>query len=197
MSGYLPLRQRIDEIVARTSHDEARFVAIAEVAEPALRQYVVTRRSVLGPHVGIEDVVQDVLLKAWRHWWVVEPRAITAWLYRITTNVLMDHGRRLQLHRRVGGVDWCIVSDPEQDDDDHLMIVDPQDVEVEVMSRDAYERVASMLAMVGAGGRYLTAFADGRSLVDIARDDRCTVDTVKSAMWRARARLKRMEGTWV
>jgi RNA polymerase sigma-70 factor (ECF subfamily) len=52
-----------------------------------------------GRHDEAEDLVQDVLLRVRRGLVTYEPRSLTGWLARITTNVFLDEVRRRKRHQ--------------------------------------------------------------------------------------------------
>jgi RNA polymerase sigma-70 factor (ECF subfamily) len=51
-----------------------------------------------------EDLAQDAFLKAWQEIGrFADEAALGTWLYRIATNLCLDHLRMTTPHRRVGG----------------------------------------------------------------------------------------------
>ncbi|HMQ58747.1 MAG TPA: sigma-70 family RNA polymerase sigma factor [Rhizobiaceae bacterium] len=55
-------------------------------------------------HADTDDIAQSVFWKVWTHAGSFEPGAakFTTWLYRITTNACIDHGRRKRLKSWIG-----------------------------------------------------------------------------------------------
>ena len=110
----MTLRDAVHAIVSGTAHDEERFSLVAQAAMPYLRQYAAQRTRRL-PDVDVEDVVQDTLVRAWRGWHIVDPWALSGWLYRITANVILDHQRHRAMRVRRGEVSWAALRvDDEQ-----------------------------------------------------------------------------------
>jgi RNA polymerase sigma-70 factor (ECF subfamily) len=67
----------------------------AELLEPYRRELQVHCYRMTGSYDEAEDLVQETFLKAWRSREVYEGRAsVRTWLYRIATNVCLDHLRR-------------------------------------------------------------------------------------------------------
>ena len=58
-------------------------------------------RLVSGDRVRAEDVVQETLLRAWRHRTVLEspPAAIRAWLFTVARNIVIDEWRSRRAHK--------------------------------------------------------------------------------------------------
>jgi RNA polymerase sigma-70 factor (ECF subfamily) len=70
-----------------------------------------------------EDVVQETLLRAWRHRAVLEstPPALRAWLYTVARNIVIDEwrSRRAQLETSVADVPEATTGD---DADDQMLL---------------------------------------------------------------------------
>jgi RNA polymerase sigma-70 factor (ECF subfamily) len=70
-----------------------------------------------------EDVVQETLLRAWRHRAILEssPPALRAWLYTVARNIVIDEwrSRRAQLETTVADVPEATTGD---DADDQLLL---------------------------------------------------------------------------
>ena len=70
-----------------------------------------------------EDVVQETLLRAWRHRAILEssPPALRAWLYTVARNIVIDEwrSRRAQLETTVADVPEAAAGD---DADDQLLL---------------------------------------------------------------------------
>jgi DNA-directed RNA polymerase specialized sigma24 family protein len=70
-------------------HDESSFEA---AIEPFRRELHVHCYRLLGGLAEADDLVQETLLRAWRHRGDVrDPGALRGWLLRIATNACLDH----------------------------------------------------------------------------------------------------------
>lgn len=191
--GFQTLRDVVHAIVGRTEHDAHRFILVAEAATPYLRQYAALRVRRL-PLVDVEDVIQDALLRAWRYWDVVDPWALSGWLYRITTNVITDHQRRRALQVRVGEVAWSSLHlDDDGADDRTWAPCDPQDVAAEAIANVTWD---ACQALLGPEHAWLAEYADGASCAQLAHRHGATVQAVKSKLFRSRTKLRVDTGAW-
>ncbi|MFQ6148682.1 RNA polymerase sigma factor [Streptomyces seoulensis] len=84
------------------SSDEQRFTALYQEHHPAVDAYV--RRRLDSRH-GVDDVVAEVFLTAWRRLGDIPPRAVLPWLYatarRSLANARRAEQRRLNLSEAV------------------------------------------------------------------------------------------------
>jgi len=73
-------------------------------------------RLVSNDRAHAEDVVQETMLRAWRHRAVLEstPPATRAWLFTVARNIVIDEWRS---HR--AGTEMTVAEVPEQPRDDH------------------------------------------------------------------------------
>jgi RNA polymerase sigma factor (sigma-70 family) len=193
--GFVTLRDAVHAIVSGTEHDEDRFSRVAEAALPYLRQYTALRTRRL-PGLDVEDVVQDALVRAWRRWDVVEPWALSGWLYRITANVILDHQRHRAMRVRRGEVSWAALRIDDEQSDDRVAWapIDPQDVEAEAIANIAWEACRARLLPDHA---WLAEWAVlGASYEQVARRHGTTVQAVKAKLYRSRVALRRDLGAW-
>lgn len=189
---HTTLHDVMRDIVATSDHDEARFARVVEAATPYLLQYVRLRVR-LYPAVDAEDVVQDALVNAWRNWYVVEPKSLAGWLYRIIINCITDVHRRRVLERAKGHVPWTMVA---TDDDAFGRVppLDPQDVEAEAMARVTFE---TLLADLEPADACLIDFGvHDMSYDDMAAKYGITRASVKSRLWRRRAVTRQRMEAW-
>lgn len=130
-----------------------------------------------------DDLTQSVALKALKYWRQFTPGTnFQAWLFRIATNEMGSHFR-INKRRPTESLD---VSKVEKI---HVQNAD-QDIKIEVK-----ELVAAM-ALLHQTQRAAVAYicVAGFSYIEAARLMGVSEGTVKSRLWRARAKLARMMG---
>lgn len=178
-----------------TRPDEAAF---AEIVERHRRELRVHCYRMLGSFDDAEDMVQEAILRAWRRRATFEGRStFRAWLYRIATNVCLDHLVRhpRQPTARPGGgpaeVAWL-----QPFPDGLLDPAAPSDEEPDaaVVSKETIE-LAFMVALqhLPPRQRAVLVLRDvvGWPASDTAAALQMSVASVKSALQRARATLRR------
>jgi RNA polymerase sigma-70 factor (ECF subfamily) len=142
---------------------------------PHLRAFA--RSLAAANHDLADDVVQDTLMLALRHWDSFVPGTnLKAWLFRIL------HNRFYSLHRR-----RHVSAEVARDDLEALHWVPPaQDGALEVEAfRCAFRALSPMHREV-----LVLAGVHGLSCAEIAEICRCEIGTVKSRIHRARSELK-------
>ncbi|MCS6861539.1 MAG: sigma-70 family RNA polymerase sigma factor [Abditibacteriales bacterium] len=148
----------------------------------------------LGDYDDAGDVTQETFLHAYRAWADFRGEAeVFTWLYRIAFNLC--HNRRRQLRRRRH---WEAMSldEPPSDEGDGPT---PKDIPDEsgcpqraLERRVVQETVRRALRRLPLHYQRVIMLRDLEDLSyrDIARLERCTVQTIKSRLCRARARLR-------
>ena len=70
-----------------------------------------------------EDVVQETMLRAWRHHEILEssPAAVRAWLYTVARNIVTDEWRRRRVITETAVADVPETVPPEDDTDQLLL----------------------------------------------------------------------------
>jgi RNA polymerase sigma-70 factor (ECF subfamily) len=176
-------------VAAAQAGDQAAFAALVE---PHRRELQVHCYRMLGSFTDAEDMVQEALLRAWRRRETYAGRStFRAWLYRIATNVCLDHLERNQ--RRPGGsgeVTWL-----QPFPDRLLEHAAPQDTEpaAAVVARETIE-LAFLVAVqhLPPRQRAVLMLRDvlGWSAAESAAVLEATVASVNSALQRARTTLR-------
>ncbi|HLT97356.1 MAG TPA: RNA polymerase subunit sigma-70 [Acidimicrobiia bacterium] len=145
----------------------------------------------LGSFHEADDAVQETWLRAWRGRGRFDGRNLSAWLYRIATNVCLD---QIRAHRRrspaLGGMDEVPWLQPYPD---HLLDEVAADPEGEVVERETIELlfVAALQALPARQRAVLIA----RDVLDWSAAETAgllgtTVTAINSALQRARAGIR-------
>lgn len=138
-----------------------------------------------------EDLVQETFMRAYRFWHKFEKGTnVKAWLFRIQTNIFINHYRKRQTEQRV-------MDDREVDDLLNRYEVDQQSA-MPLETRDAFlthmlgDEVMAALDELPYDFRMAVLLADMHSLSykEIAEILDCPVGTVMSRLHRARKMLQ-------
>lgn len=123
-----------------------------------------------------EDVVQETLLRAWRHRDVLEsrPPAMRAWLFTVARNIVIDEWRSARSRRETPVAD---VPDDGSDDTDQILL--------SWVVADAFTRLSQDHRQV-----LLECYYRGRSVAETARLLGVPEGTVKSRTHYALRALK-------
>jgi RNA polymerase sigma-70 factor (ECF subfamily) len=183
--------------------------AFRELTEPYRRELQVHCYRMLGSFSDAEDALQDTLLAAWQGFGGFEERAsLRTWLYRIATNKCLD-ARRAASRRPAREWDVPNIEPPEPTRLGEIVWLEPYPdallngpFDVPLGPEARYEQTESVsLAFVTA----LQALPPRQVAVLILRDVLgfrasevagmldCTVESVNSALKRARATLQRRQ----
>jgi len=174
--------------------DEAALVAQALAGDPEALGVLITKytpsvrrvtRAILGDVAEADDAAQDGFLLA-----LVKldqfdrTRAFGPWLMRVVTNAAIDRGRRRRIRRTRPLEDEVAASPPLPD--------------VQVERRALRERLQAALAQLPE--RYRSAIVlfdvEGYSHAEIAEMLGVARGTVRSAVFHARRRLRRLLADW-
>jgi RNA polymerase sigma-70 factor (ECF subfamily) len=141
---------------------------------------------------GAEDLVQDVMLRAYRFWDSFERDSnCKAWLFKILTNTFINHYQKQKRTREV-----LTAAASEQEATDGVLVHEgaqsQRDPEGLLLDRSLSEDVAKALADIPADFRLAVVLCDveGFSYKEIADIMECPVGTVMSRLHRGRRLLK-------
>ena len=145
---------------------DALLRALHQAYARPLQSYVVR---LTGDHALAQDVVQEAMVRAWKHPEVLarEQDATRAWLYTVVRNLVIDD-RRSARHQRERTVDET--PDREQPDESQAVL-------------DTW-LVSDALAQLSAEHRAVVvgSYYGGRSVAELAQEHQIPEGTVKSRM---------------
>jgi RNA polymerase sigma-70 factor (ECF subfamily) len=147
----------------------------------------------LGASPNIEDLAQEVFIKAYYSLRRYKGEsALSTWLYRITVNVALDELRR-EKRKRIFSFSRIGERKPaESDIVGSIAGVGGSDVETE--RKELYEIVQRALQRIPQRHRIVFVLREfeGYSYSEIAEMVSCSVGTVKSRLFHARLKLRRI-----
>lgn len=134
-----------------------------------------------GNRPDADDLVQEVMVRVQRGLATYEPRSMTGWLARITTNAFYDEARRRQ--RRP--------TDPLPDDPDRVIAGAPG-ADVAAASEGLPDYLQAALGQLAPDFRAAVVLCDvvGMSYEEISEITDVPVGTVRSRIHRARGQLR-------
>jgi RNA polymerase sigma-70 factor, ECF subfamily len=139
-----------------------------------------------------EDLVQDVMLRAYRFWDSFEPESnCKAWLFKILTNTFINQYQKTKRHREV-----LTAAMTEQEATDGVLVHEgalaQRDPEGILLDQSLSEDVSRALADLPADFRLAVVLCDveGFSYKEIADIMDCPVGTVMSRLHRGRRLLR-------
>jgi RNA polymerase sigma-70 factor (ECF subfamily) len=164
-------REAFDELVRR------HHVAIVSLA-----------RALTHGSADAEDLAQEVFLRAWRSLAGFRGEsAFRTWLHKVAVNVIHTHHGRLARIRRV----FQTQQSDDMSNDPVERAMDPDDMESDVVLRDAIDKALSTLPeelRVAVTLRDVQGL-DYREIADVLG---VPIGTVESRIFRGRQRLKRL-----
>ncbi len=144
----------------------------------------------LGEGDAAADATQDSFLKAYRGLHTYHGGSFRAWLLRIVTNTCYDvlRTRRHYTALSLNG------DESEDEESDYVSrLVDPgEGPEAHALRSELAERIQVAMSHLPAEQRAVLVLADveGYSYQETAEIVGCTIGTVKSRLWRARAHMR-------
>ena len=170
---------------------EAAAAGSRDAFDELVRQYQVPivnlARALTAGSADAEDLAQEVFVRTWRSLRGFRgDSTFRTWLHRVALNVIQTHQGRLARFRRV------FQPTPELAADDPVdRAIGPDDVESDVIRRDAIDRA---LAALPAELRVAVTLRDiqGMDYREIADTLGVPIGTVESRIFRGRQRLRPM-----
>jgi RNA polymerase sigma-70 factor (ECF subfamily) len=157
--------------------------AFEEIVRTYLPRVLAVAQNLVGRAGDAEDVAQEVFFKV--HQKLAnfrEEASLYTWLYRVTVNTATDFMKR-RSHRPLGQVEEL----------DHLPVQDSGDTPLAAVARaDLAREVREAIQEVPGAFRTVLVLREIEQLTyeEIAKTMKCSIGTVESRLFRARARLK-------
>jgi RNA polymerase sigma-70 factor (ECF subfamily) len=138
----------------------------------------------LGDATEAEDVVQEVLIRLWRHGTEVREGRLRSWLMRVTRNACID-----ALRRRSQGVDGRRAGDSGSLGQIEINLPGPERL---AQSAQLSDRIAAALARLREPQKSVVVMREiqGLSYREIAEVLEMPLNSVRVALHRGRARLR-------
>ncbi len=143
---------------------------------PALYRFI--RRKGFG-HEEADDLTQETLLRACQHLPRFRGTHLSAWLYRIASNLCVDYSRKHRVATVPLGEELVAVEDP-----------DPAEV---VARAELYGAIRAVISALPECHRRILwlRFFEGKSMADIAGQVHCSPLAAKLRVFRAVSALRR------
>ena len=159
------------------SPTEERDAAFAELLIRYQRPVLNFVYRMLGDVTEAEDVAQEVFVRAYRHFGEYDPsRKLSTWLFALARNAAIDRLRYRQRH-------------PTEPLD---AAPEPAAVSNEVANRELGEQISTAIQSLPEDQRTAVVLAEyhGLSYAEIAEIMDCSVKSVESRLYRAKAHLR-------
>jgi RNA polymerase sigma-70 factor (ECF subfamily) len=169
------------EMIAKARLGDA--AAFEEIVRAYLPRVLAVAQSMLGRSGDAEDVAQEVFFKVHKKLKTFrEEASFYTWLYRVTLNTATDFMKRRN-HRPLGQVEEM----------DTLPVPDSGDTPLSAVSRaDLAREIREAIVEVPVPFRTVLVLREIEQMTyeEIAQTMKCSIGTVESRLFRARARLK-------
>lgn len=157
--------------------------AFEEIVRTYLPRVLAVAQNLVGRAGDAEDVAQEVFFKVHQKLSNFrEEASLYTWLYRVTVNTATDFMKR-RSHRPLGQVEEL----------DNLPVQDASDTPLAAVARaDLAREVREAIQEVPGAFRTVLVLREIEQLTyeEIAKTMKCSIGTVESRLFRARARLK-------
>ena len=145
---------------------------------------------ILGEQASAADATQEAFILTYRHIGRFHTGSLSAWLYRIVTNVCYD---ALRYQKRRPAVPFTHLSNAADDDGEFDLPAHEDGPETLLQRRELAALLQQHISALPADQRTVLVLSDvqGFSDKEIAAMMRSSLGTVKSRLSRARAKLRR------
>jgi len=182
-------RDALTELALRAQKDDAAFEELVRQTESLV--YNMALRSVGGDEHDASDLTQDIYIKVWRSLPSFRGDSqFSTWLYRIAQNAAADRARKLKRNQTVS---LTVENDDEERGEMEIedMSPNPEEMTLEKESAGAVKEALSRLSDAHREVLELR-YIHGYSVLEICKITETDEGTVKSRLFRAREKLKKV-----
>ncbi len=166
-----------------------------EVIERYYRRIYALVYRMVGDSEAAADLTQDTFVRAWQAWALFRGDSqVYTWLYRIAVNLTRNYFERRARERRTFAPELCSGEQPDEAQCPPEPPDDRFDPERWVENRQLGQLVAEAVLQLRPEQRVIIVLRDfeGLSYEEIAKILGCSVQAVKSRLFRARAALRKI-----
>lgn len=182
-------RDALTELALRAQKDDAAFEELVRQTESLV--YNMALRSTGGEEHDASDLTQDIYIKVWRSLPSFRGDSqFSTWLYRIAQNAFADRARKLKRNQTVS---LTVENDDEERGEMEIedQSPNPEEMTLEKESAGAVKEALSRLSDAHREVLELR-YIHGYSVLEICKITETDEGTVKSRLFRAREKLKKV-----
>lgn len=182
-------RDALTELALRAQNDDAAFEELVRETEGLV--YNMALRATGGDEHDASDLTQDIYIKVWRSLPSFRGESqFSTWLYRIVQNASADRARRLKRNQTVS---LTVESDDEERGEMEIEDTSPNPEQI-MLENESAGAVKTALSRLTDTHREILElrYIHGYSVLEICEIMSCDEGTVKSRLFRAREKLKKV-----
>ncbi|MBR6742004.1 MAG: sigma-70 family RNA polymerase sigma factor [Clostridia bacterium] len=182
-------RDALTELALRAQKDDAAFEELVRQTESLV--YNMALRSTGGEEHDASDLTQDIYIKVWRSLPSFRGDSqFSTWLYRIVQNASADRARKLKRNQTVS---LTVENDDEERGEMEIEDLSPNPEEM-TLEKESAGAVKEALSRLSDAHREVLElrYIHGYSVLEICKITETDEGTVKSRLFRAREKLKKV-----
>ena len=182
-------RDALTELALRAQKDDAAFEELVRQTESLV--YNMALRSTGGEEHDASDLTQDIYIKVWRSLPSFRGDSqFSTWLYRIVQNASADRARQLKRNQTVS---LTVENDDEERGEMEIEDLSPNPEEM-TLEKESAGAVKEALSRLSDAHREVLElrYIHGYSVLEICKITETDEGTVKSRLFRAREKLKKV-----
>ena len=182
-------RDALTELALRAQKDDAAFEELVRQTESLV--YNMALRSTGGEEHDASDLTQDIYIKVWRSLPSFRGDSqFSTWLYRIVQNASADRARKLKRNQTVS---LTVENDDEERGEMEIEDLSPNPEEM-TLEKESAGAVKEALSWLSDAHREVLElrYIHGYSVLEICKITETDEGTVKSRLFRAREKLKKV-----